>query len=670
MKRLFAILILSFITGCGGESSDSRSLSPTSADIYVPQEPTIYTGDINFLKTTNDENPTYDGKQFFAQDVSSGYQFSLSNNPTNISVNSTTGVIQLDSASSSAGLYSDIVLTADEISGNNDLSKTFSVALNADPLTEYAWHIENTGQKTFMLVGGVAGHDMNILEVFKAGITGSGIRIAISDSGVEVNHDDLVDNQLSGEHRDYSLSAPYIGEPTPTSAHGTAVTGIVNAVGWNNFGTIGIAPKAKFAGFQFLDSSQSSSLLVSQASGSFDIFNYSYGDAIFQDNLSDSTYIDHLRYSVLTDNKVYVKAAGNEYLLAAGTTCASHNANFPFENESPYIIVVGAMNARGVKATYSNQGPNLWVTVPGGEGSVKSLEPRILTTDLPTCFKGYSKATSGLENDFEYGSLLNDKCHYTSVMNGTSSAAPMLSGVIALMREANSALKQRDIKHILANTSQKIDASFNLNDFGKVHPSNLLSGCTPINLSGHEYEQGWVTNAAGYQFSNFYGFGLVDAKAAVELAKIYSFPLGDLVEQNPSFNISKFSSGTLGSTIPNNSATGVSNSINIASGDTLTVESVQVRVRASHGASGELGVELTSPSGTKSILMNINNSFLLLDINGDGTIEGDSNLDIVLTSHAFYGESSQGNWTIKLIDGQPGAEGTLTDWNINILGHN
>ena len=38
--------------------------------------------------------------------------------------------------------------------------------------------------------------------------------------------------------------------------------------------------------------------------------------------------------------------------------CASHNANFPFENESPYVIVVGAVNADGVKATYSSHGSN------------------------------------------------------------------------------------------------------------------------------------------------------------------------------------------------------------------------------------------------------------------------------------------------------------------------
>lgn len=667
-RFVFFIFCVVFLYGCGAaQKADERTSSSTN-EPYQTKDPTIYKGDINLKKLSNSKNITFDGKTLFSQDVSSGYTFSLENQPNNISLNSTTGVITLDSQSSAIGLYENIIIKASN--GLSELSESFSVALNGDPLREYAWHLENTGQKTFMLIGGTAGMDLNVTDVYLDGITGDGVKVAISDSGVEVKHDDLANNALTGEHRDYSLSAPYTGDPTPTSAHGTAVSGIISAEGWNNFGSLGIAPNSKFAGFQFLDSSQSTSLLIHQATGDFDVFNYSYGDYLFQDTQSDPDYIDHLRHQTIVEDKTFVKAAGNEFLLAVGDVCVSHNANFPFENESPFMIVVGALSADGIKATYSSQGSNLWVSAPGGEGSLKSYEPRILTTDLPTCLKGYSKASSGLENDFEYGHTLNPDCHYTSVMNGTSSATPMVTGVIALLKEANPGLKQRDIKHILATTARRIDPNFDKNDFGKVHPSNLLSGCDPINLPSHEYEQGWVKNAANFYYSNFYGFGLVDAKAAVAAAKVYSFPLGDLVEQNADFNQSKFSSGNVNLTIPDYSASGVSHAINIGSLDNLVVESIQIKVKASHSSSGQLGVELTSPSGTKSILMNINNSFLLLDSNSDGTIDGDSNLDIVLTSHAFYGESSQGNWTIKLIDGAVGHTGTLVSWNINVLGHN
>ena len=58
--------------------------------------------------------------------------------------------------------------------------------------------------------------------------------------------------------------------------------------------------------------------------------------------------------------------------------------------------------------------------------------------------------------------------------------------------------------------------------------------------------------------------------------------------------------------------------------------------------------------------MNINNSFLL---------DNDRNLNIVLTSHAFYGEDSKGDWTVKVIDGEEGTTGVLNNWKLNILGH-
>jgi subtilisin-like proprotein convertase family protein len=648
--------------------------SDNSKDVpYVPTSANIHVGDINFNQTASDSNPTFNGRNLFAQNVSSGYTFSLENNPSQLQVNASTGELSLNMANASAGLYEGIVLNA---SNGTTIKKTFSVALNGDPLRKHAWHIENTGQKTFATFATDSGFDLNLSTVFEKNITGDGVRIAVSDSGVEINHDDLHENALDGEHRDYSLSSPYIGDPVPTSSHGTAVTGIINAVGWNNMGSIGVAPGAKFAGFQFLNSLQSTSLLINQASGNFDIFNFSYGDAIFQDTISDSDYIDHLRNQTISSNKVYVKAAGNEYLLGEGTTCAPHNANFPFENESPFVIVVGAVagastnpaNKTAIKSSYSNPGSNIWVSAPGGEYGKD--DPAILTTDLPTCFKGYSKATSGLFNLFEYGHSLNSQCHYTSTMNGTSSAAPMVSGVIALLREANPSLKMRDIKHILANTSKKINPNHEDNYFGKSHPSNAIAGCSSTNLTGHVYEQGWVTNDAGYEFNNFYGFGMVDADAAVTMAESYTFGLGTQVEQNSNFSSGSFGSGTLNTTIPDNSKDGRTDTIAISAGNALTVESVQIKVKASHAKSGQLGVELTSPQNTKSILMNINNSFLLLDSDNDGNIDGDSNLNIVLTSNAFYGEDSEGVWTIKLIDGKAGTAGTLTEWHINILGHN
>ena len=98
---------------------------------------------------------------------------------------------------------------------------------------------------------------------------------------------------------------------------------------------------------------------------------------------------------------------------------------------------------------------------------------------------------------------LNPDCNYNSHFNGTSAAAPTVSGVVALMLEANPDLTWRDVKHILVNTSAKIDAT----------RSTTVDGVT---------QYSWVQNAAGHEHHNWYGFGKVDASAAVNVAKDFT----------------------------------------------------------------------------------------------------------------------------------------------------
>jgi len=86
---------------------------------------------------------------------------------------------------------------------------------------------------------------------------------------------------------------------------------------------------------------------------------------------------------------------------------------------------------------------------------------------------------------------------------------------------------------------------------------------------------------------------------------------------------------------------------------------VQVKINLSHAYTGELAIELTSPSGTKTMLFNPKNVF--------GTTNGLTNF--ILLSNAFYGESSSGNWTLKVVDTLATDTGTLTNWSIKIFGH-
>tara|TARA_Y100000590_G_scaffold470711_1_gene668285 strand:+ start:136766 stop:138496 length:1731 start_codon:yes stop_codon:yes gene_type:complete len=537
---------------------------------------------------------------------------------------------------------------------NNNPTPTPSppVSNQPDPLFSHAWHLINTGQMNFAQSGGIAGNDINIGPARNQGYIGTGVRVAVSDTGVETTHEDLSSNLLPNDHRDYTKSSsPFQGDPNPSGTggdHGTSVSGIIAAVGNNGKGSQGIAYGSSLAGFKYIAGTNTLSRMLDQANGPFDIFNYSYGlySCIFSSVPPE--FIAQLKYGVenLRNGKgaIYVKAAGNEY-IATTTDCFPDeenprlyygNANLEEDHSYPYQIVVSSINANGISASYSTPGSSVWVSAPGGEFG--NTNPAIMTTDRTGCDKGYSKDDS-TRNSFEDGDPENLNCNYTSTFNGTSSATPMVSGVAALMLQANPNLSWRDVKHILASTARKTDP--NRGDTG--HPNAL-------NLTGHTYQMGWITNSAGFNFHNWYGFGAVDAGAATTMAASYISSLGQQVESGFT------SSGTIDVSIPDDSAGGATSSLTV--NQALTIEAVQIKISIEHTYIGDLGVELTSPSGTKSILMNINSG-----------IVGTAIVDEVLLSNAFYGESSNGQWSLKIIDGYAQDLGKLTNWKINIIGH-
>lgn len=524
-----------------------------------------------------------------------------------------------------------------------------------DPLFKYAWHLENTGQKVFAPAAGTAGYDLKLSETWSKQIYGNGVHVRISDDGIEDTHEDLTGNfSYANQSRNYTASAPYTSNTSPPIAsdddHGTCVAGIVAAVGWNNYGSRGVAPKAKLSIVNFLSSAVNitEALKLDQASGSFDISNMSWGTKQNTIYALSSTYNAQVKSMIMSGRSgkgsIFVKSAGNDFGLfckGSSSTYCIGNANFDADNSIPYIILVGALNAEGKSASYSSTGSNLWISGFGGEYGDDS--PAMLTTDRTGCSNGY--AISSETAAFEKGdSSENSNCNYTSTFNGTSSAAPTVSGAIALMLEANPALTWREVKYILAKT-----ASADFYSTGDIsHPQSL-----PLPAS-YVWEQRWITNAAGFKFHNWYGFGRINIDAAVALAqsvKTAPINLGTYTETN----WSDAHTG-LNLSIPDDSATGRTDTIAVATD--IKIEGVQIRVGITHSDISELALELTSPAGTKSIIVNARNSLTGLS----------DYMEETFLSNAFYQESSLGNWTLKVIDGKNLNTGTLTSFKINFVG--
>lgn len=541
-----------------------------------------------------------------------------------------------------------------------------------DPLVSEAWFLKNTGtQNAFSLATGLNGEDINVDPVHTLlNIRGRNVRIAVSDTGTDIEHEDLALNTLAGEHRNYSFTQPSRWRnanpyPVDEEPHGTGVAGLIAALGWNGKGSRGIAPSAKFASFRYLvdplPSDTSASLLakeVDQLEGNFDIFNYSYGTTGYLFVSEESTLSDALKLGATTSRNgkgaLYVQSAGNSFYEKFLSFCnddtdpncfdeATGNTNAHETLATPYKIVVGATNALGKITSYSTPGSGLWVSAPGGEDGINL--PAMITTDISSCNSGYSYRTSLRGPYFDFGSHpLNSSCNYTSRFNGTSSAAPVTSGVIALMLEANPHLTWRDVKHILAHTSDQIDYNASTNEM--THPRGK-------DLTSYVYDYKWVKNKADLWYSNYYGFGRVNAEEAVTMALTYDLStLGTYEQLN-------YDSGALtGLTIPDNSFLGAENKIWVA--HNYIVESVQIQFTSNHPWPGEVAIHLVSPQGTESRLLTLNSNIY----------SSGFETNTLMISNAFYGESTEGFWTIKMYDGDTAlGTGQLTNWKLIINGH-
>ena len=434
-----------------------------------------------------------------------------------------------------------------------------------DPRFGFQWNLENTQDPLY---------DANVRPVWDAGFSGAGVVIGIVEGAFQHDHPDLLGNFVAG----LSQSGGTI------SRHATSVAGIAAAVGRNGLFGLGAAYGAGLSN-QLIGTDLETATALAFANDQVAVKNNSWGPADIGFAFELPAVVrDALAEAVETGRggrgTIFVWAAGN-----GGT--AQDRVDYDPYASSRYTIAVGAVGDQDTRPFYSERGSSLMIVAPSS-GNVRD----IYSLDYPN------------SETFGFG--------------GTSAAAPLVSGVVALMLEANPALSWRDVQQILIRSARHND------------PDN----------------PDWQTNGAGLPIHYSYGYGAVDAAAAVSMAQSWALLPHEVVADSGVI--------PLDLPIPDNDRRGVRVEVNIPRD--IRIESVELILNVQIGFIGDLQIELTSPAGTVSRLANRRDD------------SQRNYVDYIFTSMRHVDEHSTGIWTVRIADRTGGITGLWQDVRLRIYG--
>jgi subtilisin family serine protease len=377
---------------------------------------------------------------------------------------------------------------------------------------------------------------------------GEGVVVQIVDDGVQIRHPELSEQYVPELSHNFNYGIP--SDPSPgdrNDRHGTACAGV--ATGRNNSVCgVGTAYRARLAAIRLI-SGQTDDALESEGItyGLQDVgvMSCSWGPTDDGRRLEGPGTVTQraMEHAAETGRR----GRGSIWVWAGGNGGAvNDNCNYDGYANHPLTIAVGAMSDRGTRSPYSEECAALLITAPSSGGS-----RGITTCDL-------------------LGSEGYDPGDCTNSFGGTSSAAPLVAGVVGLLLSANQDLGWKDVQFILMSTAQRIDAT----------------------------DVDWVQNGAKRWVNHKYGYGLVDANAAVRMAKSYtnmlSVPLHRIVLPLQQVNKPIPQS-------PGGPVTATFTVVNV----TVPCEAIQVVFSSSHSEATELRVTLISPMGTRSTLADL-----------------------------------------------------------------
>ena len=286
--------------------------------------------------------------------------------------------------------------------------------------------------RKFYIVDLEADQQINADDVWAQGIDGTGVAVAVLDTGVQADHEELLG----------SIAGCVSFVPTETTCedlngHGTHVTGIITANGVNeitndygytspNWAT-GVAPGASVYMLKVCnadgicyESDMMAAMEYAVSSTTAKVMSISIGGGNYSGENCDTDTLAAKVNWVVSNGITVAAAAGNDQFFVSSPACASG------------VIAVGAVDKTGLMAKWSNFGPSLDIVAPG-----------------VSILSSYSCLAPGAGGD----------CASTwyAWMPGTSMSTPMVSGTVALMLDANSSLTVDEIKTALYSTADPIN---------------------------------------------------------------------------------------------------------------------------------------------------------------------------------------------------------------------